>query len=204
MKRLVFALFAVSLAVCACAGPARHASSPDPPSPTRQAAPASPARPADPYAIPVVITPAYVDKVFAALNHVKGMATRVLAVRRAVTPEVTTVLRSIYNNPLFTEQVKIAGQSAQAPLPELRHPLGDVKTSVVQLISNSPKCIFARTTSEYAAVLVDPGAPAESEYYKLTPTQIGADPHHLNPTPWSMSFNAVFLKPTTIPDQCSV
>jgi hypothetical protein len=203
MKRPVFALFAVSLAVCACAGPARHASSPDPPSPARQAAPASPARPADPYAIPVVITPAYVDKVFAALNHVDGDASRMLVARRAVTLGVTTILRSIYNDPLFSEQVKIRSQSVQAPIPGLRHPLGDIRTSVVQLISSSPTCIFARTTSDYAGVLVDPGPPAGSEYFKLTRTQVGANAGHLNPTPWSLTFNAAFLKPTPVPDQCA-
>jgi hypothetical protein len=204
MKRLVLALFAVSLTVGACAGPARRTPGADPPSPARQAAPASPARPADPYAIPAVITPAYVDKVFVALNHVDGDASRILLARNSVTSGVTTILRSIYNDPLFSEQVKIASQSLQSPIPGLRHPLGDIQTSVVQLISGSPKCIFAKTTSNYTAVLVDPGPPAGSEYFELTPTQVGANAGHLNPTPWSMTFNADYLKPTRIPDQCAI
>jgi hypothetical protein len=196
MKQLVIALCVASLGLAACSSTKPHASQPVAPTPSTVA------KPADPYAIPAVITPAYVDTVFAALNHVDGNASRLLLADRTVNERVTSILRSIYNDPLYAEQVKIAGQSLQGNLSDVRHPVGDIRTTVVQLISSSPACIFVRTSSDFSAVVTDPGPPAESEYFELRPTQRDDNSAALNPTPWSLTFNADYLTPTPTPDQC--
>jgi hypothetical protein len=197
MKRLVIALCVASLGLAACSSARPHASAPLSPTSTTVA------KPADPYAIPAVITPAYVDSVFAALNHVNGDASRLLVADRTVNKGVTSILRSIYNDPLYAEQVKIAGQSLQGNLSDVRHPVGDIRTVVAQLISGSGSCIFVRTRSDYAAVVTNPGPPAGSEYFELRPTQVGDNSTSINPTPWSMAFNAVYMTPTPIPNQCA-
>jgi hypothetical protein len=150
-----------------------------------------------------VITPAYVDKVFAALNHVNGNAVRDLLAADRVTNQVKQDLRAVYNDPLYAQEVVIAGQTLQGNLSNIRRPPGDRRTIAIDVLGISRSCIFAKTETSFANVIVKQGAPGGSEYFKLTPTQAGADPRQLNPTPWSMAFNASYVAPTRIPNQCA-
>jgi hypothetical protein len=152
--------------------------------------------------VPAVITPAYVNAVFAVLNHVYGNATRVLVATREVTPAVKADLRAIFNDPLYEREISIAQQTVDSPLPQLRSPLGDIDTTVTRLIAAGPGCIFVQTVSSFKAVLVTPPKAPSSEFWVLAPKQPNDDPQHLNSTPWALQFNAVFKTPTTIPNQC--
>jgi hypothetical protein len=157
----------------------------------------------NPDVVPQVITPDYVNAVFKVLNHLDGDVTRSLVADKTITPQDYAILRAIYNDPLYAEEVKIAQQSLQQDTSNVRKPAGDIRTVVVRLIDYSPNCVFAQTQSTYEEVLIHPTPPAQSEYWSLKPKQAGTDPEHLNPTPWSLSFNASYTTPTTIPDQCS-
>jgi hypothetical protein len=197
MRRLSLALGAVLiLAASACSSGHRRPDAP-PTSSTQAATP-------NPDVIPAVITPAYVDAVFGVLEHVDGNASRALITGHGVTPTALADIRSIYNDPLYAQEVEIAHESISASLGNVRNPPGDVRVSVVALVSISSNCIFVRTASDYGAVLVNPGPPVASEYWVLRPKQSGHDPRNLNPTPWALSFNADFTSPTTIPDQCEL
>ena len=156
----------------------------------------------NPDVIPAVITPAYVNAVFRVLNHINGNAVRTLLGSGRITPQVTTYLRAIYSDPLFTEEVKIAGETLHNDLSNVRRPPGDIDTTVLRLLSSSPSCIFVETRSTYQAVLVKPGPPSASEYFRLSDKQPSDDPTNANPTPWTLSFNANFQTPTSVPDQC--
>ena len=182
----------LALVGSACSGGSGHAS------PTTSAALGP-----NPDVVPLVITADYVNAVFKVLNHVNGNAVRTLLSTGQVTPGVQTDLRAIFNDPLYQEEVRIAGQSIQGNLSNVQRPPGDIQTTVVELVDSSPSCIFVQTKSTYSAVLVHPTPPAASEYWVLRPKQPGTDPSGLNPTPWSLSFNANYTTPTTIPDQCS-
>jgi hypothetical protein len=190
MRPLVALSLVVALAASACGGSA-HA----------KAAP--PAAGPNPDVVPAVITPAYVDAVFRVLDHLDGDASRALIAAHAVTPTVLRYIRAVYNDPLYAQEVKIAQESLGGDLRNVRRPPGDVRTTVLKLISASPSCIFVETSADYSAVLYKPGPPAASGYWALRPKQRGIDPDHLNPTPWALSFNAVYLTPTSIPDQCA-
>lgn len=155
-----------------------------------------------PYAVPPVITAAYVDSVFAALNHVQGDATRALMSARAVTPGLQVDLRAIFNDPLYAEEVKIYGEELQAGLDHFRQVPGDIRTTVRDLVHASSTCVFVETVSDADEVNLKPIQPPASEYWMLQPKQPGADPDHLNPTGWSLSFNADYDAPTSVPDQC--
>jgi len=157
----------------------------------------------NPDVIPAVITPAYVDAVFKVLEHIDGNASRELISSKAVTPQVLADIRSIYNDPLYAQEVQIAHQSLQGDLSNVRQPLGDVVVTVTHLISSSPTCVFVETASNYDAVLYKTGNPVASEYWALRPKQNGSDPGHLNETPWSLAFNVDYNSPTSIPDQCA-
>ena len=192
MRRVILTLALVALSSSACSGGSGHAS------PTTS----SPLGP-NPDVIPQVITADYVNAVFKVLNHINGNAVRALLTASQVTPEVQTDLRAIFNDPLYQQELKIAGQSIQGDTSNVRKPPGDIQTVVVQLLDSSPTCIFVSTRSIFGAVLLHPTPPAASEYWMLKPKQADVDPSGLNPTPWSLSFNANYTTPTSIPDQCS-
>jgi hypothetical protein len=192
MRRLVMAFLAASLALTACSSSARHASAPPPTS--------TPA--ADPYAIPAVITPAYVNSVLAALNHVNGDAVRSLLAAGKVTDTVRLDLRAVYNDPLYQHELSIADETLHGDLANIRRPPGDRSTTALNVISASQTCIFAKTESDFAKVVRDQSPRAGSEYFELTRTQPGTDPTRLNPTPWSMTFNTSYVAPKSVPNQC--
>jgi hypothetical protein len=199
--RLLILGVAVAVALGACSS-GTHQSAP----PTSVSAPSTTAVPAsdapNPDVIPPVITVAYVNAVFAVLNHINGDAVRALLLSRAVTPIVETYLRAIYNDPLYAQEVNIARQSLVGNLNNVRQPTGDLLTNVKQLIAASSRCVFVQTQTDFSQVLIRPDPTAASEYFALTPKQPGADPNHQNPTPWALKFNADYKTPTTIPDQC--
>jgi hypothetical protein len=195
MRRVLQAAGAVLIVVASGCSSARV----HPAVPTASTLPAP-----NPDVIPPVITAAYVNAVFTVLNHINGNATRSLFRSNSVTPTVSIQLRAIFNSPLFGQEMRNASASLSLPRSNLRQPLGDIVTTVVRLISATPKCIFVETTSSFTAVLVKPSGPASSEYWALQPKQPGIDPGRTNPTPWALSFNADYLTPTPIPDQCGV
>ena len=65
-------------------------------------------------------------------------------------------------------------------------------------------CLFVRTNSEYSAVLIHPGQRCLGIFRARHQSSPNHDPQHLNPTPWAITFNAAYLTPTNIPDQCAV
>ena len=133
MRRGYLALFlAVLVSVAACSSNG-HSSAPPSPNPN---------------VIPKVITVAYVNAVFAVLNHVNGDATRALIANASVTPEVLRDLRAIYGDSLYPEEVKIAQETITAGLSNFRRPPGDIATLVQEVQYSSPSCIFWRYAFE--------------------------------------------------------
>lgn len=198
MRHRFLALAAVALVVLAgCSGPG-HGSSAPATSAGRRTVVAP-----NPDVIPAVITPAYVNAVFAVLNHINGNAVRSMLAANSVTPAVRRDLRAIFADPLYAQELKIANQSLHSDLSNVRKPPGDRVTRVHKIISASRHCIFVETTTDLSKVLLRAPAPAASEYYGLDLKTAADDPHHFNPTPWAIYFNATYRNPTTIPDQCA-
>jgi len=182
----------LALVGSACSGGSGHAS------PTT-----STALGPNPDVVPLVITADYVNAVFKVLNHLDGDVTRSLVADGKVTPQDGAILRAIYNDPLYQEEVKITQETLTSGTSNARHPPGDRLTTVVQVLDSSPRCIFAATHSDYSQVVLHVAHSDVSEYWTLRPKQSGDDPTGLNPTPWAFGFNASYLTPTSIPDQCS-
>lgn len=156
----------------------------------------------DPYAIPPLITASYVNSVFAALNHINGDVSRLLVADDGLSESALTDLRAVYNDPLYSKEVAIARQSLSY-LANVRRPPGDVVTTVSRMVFASPRCIFVSTASDYSAVAISPGRRAADEYWELQPKAPGNDPSDINPTPWALAFNADYLTPTTLRNQCA-
>lgn len=156
----------------------------------------------NPDVIPAIITPAYVDAVFKVLNHINGNAVRAYVLGGVLTPQAKADLRAIYGEPLYEKELQLTSESLNGSLKNVRRPPGDRLTTVTQLIDSSSQCIFVATKTSYAQILMNPSKPAASEYWRLSPKDPSSDPANLNPTDWSISFNASYTTPTTIPDQC--
>ena len=193
MRRVILMFTFLAVSAAACSGGSGHAS----PTTSTTLGP-------NPDVVPQVITADYVNAVFKVLNHLDGDVTRSLVAGGTITSQDYAILRAIYNDPLYAEEVKIAQQTLQGNMSVFRHPPGDRGTKVETLIDTSPSCIFAATVSDYSAVALHPTSSAASEYWELKPKQSGTDPGQLNPTPWALAFNASYTTATTIPDQCGV
>jgi hypothetical protein len=146
---------------------------------------------------------AYVNAVFRVLNHINGNAARLLVDRGQVDSGVRSTLRAIYNDPLYSIEVRVFQQSVQNRFSNVRHPPGDRVTIVERLLTGQRNCIFVATRSDLADVEVTPTPTAASEYWELQPKESGADPSKVNPTPWALSFNEAFITPTTVTNKCS-
>jgi hypothetical protein len=156
----------------------------------------------NPEVIPSVITPAYVDAVFKVLNHINGDATRQLFGSGSVDPIVRADLRALFSDPLYSQELANASASLATNRNSLRNPIGDVVTTVKRVISASPRCVFVETVSDFSPVDIHPSQ-AASEYWVLVPKVPTNDPMRLNRTAWALSFNADYLTPTSIPNQCA-
>ena len=209
MRRWTVIAAAASLSLAGCSTTSRPVASPvtspttASPAPTSTTSPASP-NAVNPDVIPPVITIPYVDAVFKVLEHIDGNVSRNLLLTGRVTQQDLTDLRAIYGDPLYAQEVKIAQQSIGGDLSNVRRPPGDVLIKVLKIIHASKSCIFVSTQSNYSLVLINPGPPTASEYWMLTPKLEINDPITINPTDWSLSFNADFTAPTIVPDQCIV
>jgi hypothetical protein len=202
MRRRLLALGgAVVLAVAACSSGSHQAIPPTTsPLPTTSVVPI--AGGPNPEVIPPVITVAYVNAVLTALNHVYGNATRDLRSTHTVTPTVKLYLRSIFNDPLYNQQVNAASLSLQGVINNVRANPGDLKTTVSRLITASENCIFVQTKTDFSQAFIHPTPQPASEYYELAPKQSGDDPGNLNPTPWAFAANLAYLTPTSVASTC--
>ncbi len=191
---LVLSVAVVAVVASACSSGGHHSAAGTTTSTTASAGP-------NPDVIPSVITPAYVDAVFRVLNHINGNATRELFRAGSVTRSVRVDFRALFNDPLYQQELRNAAASLRVTRSSLRDPIGDVTTTVQSVISASSRCIFVATRSDFSAVDVHP-TQAPAEYWGLEPKSPGDDPSNLNSTPWALWFNADYLTPTSIPDQC--
>jgi hypothetical protein len=199
MKLIHLAIAGLLIAtVSACSSPS-HVADP-PPAP----APVSTTVAADPYAVPKVITVAYVDSVLKALNHVNGNAARELASTHQVNEQVRTDLRAIFNGPAYALQVDGAEQSIkQGIVNNLRPDGGDVRTVVLSLLTATRQCVFFQSASDTSALFQHPAPDPASSYIELIPKEVGVDPEHLNSTPWAFALEVGSLNPATVPNPCT-
>jgi hypothetical protein len=160
--------------------------------------------PADPYAVPAVIDEAYVNRVLAGLDQVRGDAVRRFVAIGQVDAEAGRAMRSIYNDPQYAQELEGLVKTDRS---RLKTPPGNRRTTATRVLQGQQTCILAEVSIDFSEVaLAPPPRPAdEVTSVTLRPTQPGADIRSLNPTPWSMS-NADVLKQGALPspeNQCA-
>ncbi|MGI8685055.1 MAG: hypothetical protein ACR2MO_08225 [Acidimicrobiales bacterium] len=150
--------------------------------------------PADPFAAPAVVDEAYVNRVLAALDKVDGDALRSVVATRTVDRSAIERTRAIYNDPEFdVELASLHRVLTPDRLAAFRSPPGDRRTEVRRISSSRPGCLVVEVTLDFSAVALSPPAfsPNERQVIVLVPTQAGANPKGLNPTPWSIRYDNV-------------
>jgi hypothetical protein len=191
MRRVIAAGVLVAALAGGCSSGSHHVTSP-----STTAAP-------NPEVVPAAITRAYVDSLFVVLNHVSSNAARELRIAHSVTPQVKANLRAAFNDPAYSTQLEGARQAlAQGIVNNVRLNGGDPVTTVIQFLTADPDCIFVQTRTDFSPVEIRLTPQPASEYYELTPKQAGADPDHLNSTPWAIARNEAFETSTTVASTC--
>lgn len=204
MRRTIWTLGGAVALLCASCGSAHPtAGAPTtsaPPSSTSTSTTTSPPV-VDP--VPAVITVPYVNSVLAQLDTIYSDALRTTLTTKTIPPSVDTMLRAIYADPLYATELRVFHDQLQHIPKDLRSPMGVRITTVAQLISAQPNCIFISTHTDFSELVLSPGVPFGSEYYSLVSKSQANDPHHLNLTPWMFGYNAASLKPETVANVCA-
>jgi len=156
----------------------------------------------NPYVIPDVITPAYVNAVFVVLNQINGDVLRLLVTERAITPGVEEDLAAIYSPPLYRYQLATARNSLSGAINNVKPNPGDPVTVVIRLIYSSKQCIFVQVDNDLSQVLIKPVPEPVAEYYGLKYKGGMDSTDRLNPTPWIIFNDVALLRPRPVQDPC--
>ena len=137
------------------------------------------------FALPAAIDAAYVERVLAELDRVQGDVLRRIVETGTFAHDDGTPLRAVFNDPEMTGQTQ-AFASLVDRLDAVRRPPGDNRSTVVRLLTARPDCVYAETTVDVSATVVDP-PPPRTTWVALRPSQAGSDPRGLNRTPFSIA-----------------
>lgn len=176
-------VLAATAALAGCtAGKARPGGTASVPSTTRTVQEAS----TDPWAVPAVITPDYVNRVLAYLNHVDGNALRSARQANTITPEFVTLEHAITANEdeyqLFAGSIEKSiadGWQNIGPSP------GDTRTSVTKLYGASPTCTWGNVRQDFTAEGPGGVGLTNNWWIALVPKPAST----INPTHWAFEFD---------------
>jgi hypothetical protein len=149
----------------------------------------------DPYAIPEDgIDEAYVERVLEAIYEVnrEALAVTLEAEPGLVPAEAENRLRSIYGRSYAALQYQALAEVAgsQELRASMRDPVGPLRSELLAMTDDDPRCIVIKVRDDFSAVLQEP--PVEEEgYLALAPKPDDRDPEELNPTPWVVADGAL-------------
>ncbi|MGH9070237.1 MAG: hypothetical protein ACRDX8_03460 [Acidimicrobiales bacterium] len=135
--------------------------------------------PPSPYAVPKVITKAYVTKVLAALEAVESEATANIVAHHGFTPTAAALIRSVTTESEFTAERQIWLNDATSGLRNIpKHPR-PIVDAVQRVFPSTPSCIFVSAIRNAHAAVIDP-PPRHVSYFVLHAGTTSSP----NPTPW--------------------
>jgi hypothetical protein len=137
------------------------------------------------FAVPATIDDAYVNRVLAELDRVQGDVFRRIVANGSFAQADLVPLRAVFNDPELTGQAQ-GFATLVGSIDRARKPPGDNRTTVVRLLTARPDCIYAETTVDVSATVLDP-PPPRTQWVALRPSQPDTDPQGLNPTPFSIA-----------------
>ena len=130
---------------------------------------------------------AYVNRVLAGLDHAVGDVTRIVVTDRTIPPHAIDRLKEIYlDNELLQLVVDVYQEDLFRNLAGIRPNPGDKKTTVVELITVTPRCVFAKVRTDASEVALTADAIYE-QWVGITPIE-GRDTPRSNLTSWGFVY----------------
>lgn len=144
----------------------------------------------NPYAVPAVIDAAYVNRVLAGLDAIFGDATRTMVRTKTITADVYDRLRSIYgSNELLQLVLDLIQDEMRSGFTEYKSNPGNKLTTVNQIVSAGPTCIFVRVQRDYTAVALENTSTGSPQWVALKRLDSSRDPKGYNLTMWAMIYD---------------
>lgn len=157
----------------------------------------------NPYAVPAVIDAAYVNRVLAGLDAAVGDVTRLVLRTRTIPREAYDRLRALYGTDALLQLKLDSFQSDLAAGPQaIQNSPGNKVSLVKEIISGTPRCIYARVDRDYSAVFVNQNPNTRTQWIALQPVDSNRDPSRYNPSGWAFvyeGFERGFVQPTRNP-----
>lgn len=142
-----------------------------------------------PDAVPAVIDEAYVNRVLAGLDAAVGDVVRLVVSARTIPPEAYDRLKALYSS---ADHLQLAVDGFQLDMRRgfagYKATPGNKRTEVTEMITGSPRCIFARVSRDYSAVSLTASATVNVQWIGLRPLDRTLDPNHYNSTQWSIIY----------------
>jgi len=111
----------------------------------------------NPYAIPEVIDAAYVNRVLAGLDAATSEVIRLVVTTRSIPPESIERLQAIYSEPaLFQLRLDLFQDDLRRQLGGYKPNPGANATTVIELLSTTTTCVFAKVSRDASAVAIAP------------------------------------------------
>lgn len=192
-------------ALLLAASPACSDSSPDKASPTATVATEpAPTTTTDPYAVPAVIDAAYVNQVLAGLDRVMGDVTRLVVRTRTIPPEAYDRLRALYpDDERLQRSIDSFQRDLRQNLSGYRADPGDKASTVTQLITATPACIFTQVERDYSNVGTTPLSALNAQWIGLKPLDTKRDPSGYNLAKWVFVYEGFPPDRSQPPNPCA-
>jgi len=158
----------------------------------------------NPYAVPAVIDVAYVNRVLAGLDAVMGDVTRLVATTKTIRPEAYDRMKSVFpDNDRLQRAIDSFQRDLRNNLTGYKPNPGNKTSTVTDLITASPGCIFTEVRRNYSAVSTSPSAELEVQWIGLRPLDPARDPYGYNATRWVYVYERVPPNHAQPPNPCT-
>ena len=143
----------------------------------------------NPYAVPVVIDEAYVNRVLAGLDQAVGEVVRLVVGTKTLSAEAVDRLNVLYVGNALQLKIQVFQDDVKNQFHGYRDNPGDKITTVQRLIAVTSSCIFAAMHKDTSAVSLNPNPPLSTQWVALVPLEYYQDLEGLNPTRWAFSYD---------------
>ena len=143
----------------------------------------------DPYAVPPVIDAAYVNRVLEGLDAANGDVLRMVVRTKTIEPEAVDRLKALYSDKdLMQLQIDILQSDLRRGLSGIRPDPGNQRTTVKELITSKPSCLYAKVDRDSSQVATNPNPDLRTIWISLVPRNPAKDASRYNPTPWAFRY----------------
>ncbi|MFP5318088.1 MAG: hypothetical protein ACLGI2_07305 [Acidimicrobiia bacterium] len=133
-----------------------------------------------------MIDEAYVNRVLAGLDAIVGDVVRMVVQTKTIPREAVDRLKAVYaTDSLLDRILDSLSRDVAFRLPTYRSEPGNKKSGVVELLSGSASCLFAKVSRDYSEVAANPTPGERTEWVALRPLDPSRDPAAYNTPAWA-------------------